>query len=81
MSQQLAVGIDIGGTNTKFGVVDRRGNILCQDRMSTKAHEEVTMFLEELHRAFIKADRPGGGNIENIQGIGVGAPNGNFLYR
>ncbi len=77
MSQQLAVGIDIGGTNTKFGIVDRRGNILCQDRMSTKAHEEVTMFLEELHGRLIKLiDQVGG--IENIRGIGVGAPNGNY---
>ncbi|MGN6509659.1 MAG: ROK family protein [Chitinophaga sp.] len=77
MSQQLAVGIDIGGTNTKFGIVDRRGNILCQDRMSTKAHEEVTMFLEELHQRLSKLiDQVGG--IENIKGIGVGAPNGNY---
>ncbi|MGE7774387.1 ROK family protein [Chitinophaga sp. NPDC101104] len=77
MSQQLAVGIDIGGTNTKFGIVDRRGNILCQDRMSTKAHEEVTMFLEELHQRLTKLiDQVGG--IENIRGIGVGAPNGNY---
>lgn len=77
MSQQLAVGIDIGGTNTKFGIVDRRGNILCQDRMSTKAHEEVTMFLEELHQRLSKLiDQVGG--ISNIKGIGVGAPNGNF---
>lgn len=77
MSQQLAVGIDIGGTNTKFGVVDRRGNILCQDRMSTKAHEEVTMFLEELHERLSKLINQVGG-IENIRGIGVGAPNGNY---
>lgn len=77
MSQQLAVGIDIGGTNTKFGIVDRRGNILYQDRMSTKAHEEVTMFLEELHQRLSKLiDQVGG--ISNIKGIGVGAPNGNF---
>lgn len=77
MSQQLAVGIDIGGTNTKFGIVDRRGNILYQDRMSTKAHEEVTMFLEELHQRLTKLiDQVGG--ISNIKGIGVGAPNGNF---
>lgn len=77
MSQQLAVGIDIGGTNTKFGIVDRRGNILCQDRMSTKAHEEVTMFLAELHERLSKLiDQVGG--IENIKGIGVGAPNGNY---
>ncbi|WP_341837704.1 ROK family protein [Chitinophaga pollutisoli] len=77
MSQQLAVGIDIGGTNTKFGIVDRRGNILCQDRMSTKAHEEVTMFLEELHHRLSKLIVQVGG-IENIRGIGVGAPNGNY---
>lgn len=77
MSQQLAVGIDIGGTNTKFGIVDRRGNILCQDRMSTKAHEEVTMFLEELHQRLSKLIAQVGG-IENIRGIGVGAPNGNY---
>lgn len=77
MSQQLAVGIDIGGTNTKFGIVDRRGNILCQDRMSTKAHEEVTMFLEELHQRLSKLIAQVGG-IENIKGIGVGAPNGNY---
>lgn len=77
MSQQLAVGIDIGGTNTKFGIVDRRGNILCQDRMSTKAHEEVTMFLAELHERLSKLiDQVGG--IEHIKGIGVGAPNGNY---
>src|SRR5687768_5918146 len=77
MSQQLAVGIDIGGTNTKFGIVDRRGNILYQDRMSTKAHEEVTMFLEELHQRLSKLiDQVGG--ISNIKGIGVGAPNGNY---
>ncbi|WP_343701613.1 ROK family protein [Chitinophaga sp.] len=77
MSQQLAVGIDIGGTNTKFGIVDRRGNILCQDRMSTKAHEEVTMFLAELHQRLSKLIEQVGG-IENIKGIGVGAPNGNY---
>ncbi|WP_298715123.1 ROK family protein [Chitinophaga sp.] len=77
MSQQLAVGIDIGGTNTKFGIVDRRGNILCQDRMSTKAHEEVTMFLEELHQRLSRLIEQVGG-IENIRGIGVGAPNGNY---
>jgi glucokinase len=45
--------------------------------MSTKAHEEVTMFLEELHQRLSKLiDQVGG--ISNIKGIGVGAPNGNF---
>ena len=77
MSQQLVVGIDIGGTNTKFGIVDRRGNILCDGRMLTNQHEEVAGFLDELHGHLTKLiDQVGG--IDNIRGIGVGAPNGNF---
>jgi glucokinase len=77
MSQQLAVGIDIGGTNTKFGIVDRRGNILCDGRMLTNQHEDVNEFLDELHGHLSVLITQVGG-IENIRGIGVGAPNGNF---
>ncbi|TWW01429.1 ROK family protein [Chitinophaga pinensis] len=77
MSQQLAVGIDIGGTNTKFGIVDRRGNILCDGRMLTNQHEDVHGFLDELHEHLSVLIAQVGG-IENIRGIGVGAPNGNF---
>ncbi|MBO9733219.1 MAG: ROK family protein [Chitinophaga sp.] len=77
MSQQLAVGIDIGGTNTKFGIVDRRGNILCDGRMLTNQHEDVNGFLDELHGHMSALIEQAGG-IENIKGIGVGAPNGNY---
>ncbi|NSL88156.1 ROK family protein [Chitinophaga solisilvae] len=77
MSQQLAVGIDIGGTNTKFGIVDRRGNILCDGRMLTNKHEDVNCFLDELHQHMSVLIEQVGGS-ENIKGIGVGAPNGNF---
>ncbi len=77
MSQQLAVGIDIGGTNTKFGIVDRRGNILCDGRMLTNQHEDVHGFLDELHGHLSVLIAQVGG-IDNIRGIGVGAPNGNF---
>lgn len=77
MSQQLAVGIDIGGTNTVFGIVDRRGNILCHGAMSTRGHDEVTQYLAEMHqRVSVLIDQVGG--AENIRGIGVGAPNGNY---
>lgn len=77
MSQQLVVGIDIGGTNTKFGIVDRRGNILCDGRMLTNKHEDVNCFLDELHQQLSGLIAQVGG-IENIKGIGVGAPNGNY---
>ena len=73
----LAVGIDIGGTNTKYGLVDRDGNVLFSDEVSTKNHEEIGSYLDELHRVVsMMIDQAGG--IGQIKGIGVGAPNGNF---
>jgi glucokinase len=73
----LAVGIDIGGTGTKFGIVDRDGNVLFTDEMSTKKHKEVETFIDELHTVLsAMIDKAGG--IGRIKGIGVGAPNGNF---
>ncbi|WP_295122362.1 ROK family protein [uncultured Chitinophaga sp.] len=77
MSQQLAVGIDIGGTNTKFGIVDRRGNIISDGRMLTGAHPEVSMFIDELYERLMELINAAGG-MEHIKGIGVGAPNGNY---
>lgn len=40
--EPLAIGIDIGGTGTKFGIVDRVGNVLFSSEMSTRKHAEVT---------------------------------------
>ena len=41
----LAVGIDIGGTGTKFGIVDRNGNVLFSSEISTKKHLQVESFI------------------------------------
>jgi glucokinase len=73
----LAVGIDIGGTNTKFGIVDRKGNILSQDRTLTNAHETAQEFIEDVYsRLFPMISKNGG--IKEFAGIGIGAPNGNY---
>lgn len=74
---QFAIGIDIGGTNTKFGVVDRDGRILVQDRMLTNEHETVQEFIEELHQKLDPMIKDAGGT-DKFVGIGIGAPNGNF---
>lgn len=78
MSQHnFAIGIDIGGTNTKFGIVDRNGNILDQDRMLTGGHDRVEDFINELYaKLFPLIEKHGG--IKKILGIGMGAPNGNY---
>lgn len=75
--QALVIGIDIGGTGTKFGIVDRDGNVLFRGDISTKTHKEVSSFIDDLHSALsVEIEKAGG--IGRIKGIGVGAPNGNF---
>jgi glucokinase len=77
ISQQYAIGIDIGGTNTKFGLVNHRGDISYHGSILTHQHENVEDFIEDLHKALLPAIDDSGG-IEFIRGIGVGAPNGNI---
>ncbi len=75
--QPLAIGIDIGGTGTKFGIVDKDGNVLFSGEMSTKKHREIDGYIDELHNHLGELIEKAGG-IGRIRGIGVGAPNGNF---
>ena len=73
----FVVGVDIGGTGTKFGIVDNVGNVLFSSEMSTKKHEQVHTFIDELNEKLIDLiDKVGG--VGRIKGIGVGAPNGNI---
>src|SRR5688572_24994724 len=75
--QALSIGIDIGGTGTKFGIVDRDGNVLFSDEMSTKKHAEVNSFIDELYTSLSVLIEKAGG-VGRMKGIGVGAPNGNY---
>ncbi|WP_298297953.1 ROK family protein [Hydrotalea sp.] len=73
----LAIGIDIGGTGTKFGIVDRLGNVLFSSEISTKKHTEIETFIADLQENLAPLIEKAGG-IGRIKGIGVGAPNGNY---
>ena len=75
--EQLAIGIDIGGTGTKFGIVDRLGNLLYSSEMSSRNHKEVEGFIDALHANVIPLIEQAGG-IGRMKGIGLGAPNGNY---
>ncbi|NQW77738.1 MAG: ROK family protein [Chitinophagaceae bacterium] len=69
-------GVDIGGTGTKFGIVDNLGNVLSSDTMSTKGHADIHAYIDELYdKLMVLIDKVGG--VGCIKGIGVGAPNGN----
>ena len=75
--KKLALGIDIGGTNTVFGFVDKRGNIFSEQsiptnskkgakKLFTQIAEEVKKFVDQNNQKY------------NLAGIGVGAPNANY---
>ena len=72
-----AIGIDIGGTNTKFGIVDKVGNILQQDRLLTNEPDGVQDFIDDLYDKLLPMIEANGGK-QNFSGIGIGAPNGNY---
>lgn len=72
----FVIGVDIGGTGTKFGIVDHVGNVLFAGEISTKKHEQVHSFIDELYEALSTLIQKVGG-VGRIKGIGVGAPNGN----
>ena len=75
--KDLTIGIDIGGTNTKYGIVDREGKILHQGNIVTTDYEEFHDYFDSMADAlreaihFIPKDF-------RLAGIGVGAANGNY---
>ena len=76
--KDAVVGIDIGGTFTKFGIIDREGNVLFEGSVPTDQTDDVNVYVAGLSQAINKALVELGDTI-SIKGIGVGAPNGNFL--
>jgi len=76
MTKTLALGIDIGGTNTAYGIVTQNGEILYHGSIATKGHVSIDAFIDELYYAI--SDKKSSSLFEQINGIGVGAPNGNY---
>lgn len=77
LSNEFAIGIDIGGTNTKYGIVNHRGEILEKGELKTDAYPKIEDYVTALHDALtplIKQHVNGG----SVKGIGIGAPNGNY---
>ncbi len=75
--KEVAIGIDFGGTNTVFGVIDRQGKCLYEGQVPTWAHPEIEVYVSALYKK-IEVSL---GNINgklNLKGIGIGAPMGNF---
>ena len=72
-----AIGVDLGGTNTVFGIVDRSGNILAQASIKTQAYPTAEAFVEVGVQTLLPLIQQVGG-IDQIAGMGIGAPNANY---
>ena len=77
MEKPYVVGIDIGGTNTVFGIVDARGTIIASSSIKTGAYEDVNDYVDEVCKNLLPLIIANGG-VDKIKGIGIGAPNGNY---
>jgi glucokinase len=77
MNKEVVLGIDIGGTFTKLGLVDRNGTILLEDEVRSTEHESIESFIEHLHNHLEQRIQELDKKM-HLCGIGVGAPNGNF---
>lgn len=76
--KSVAIGIDIGGTNTKFGLVDETGNILVDSSISTRTHEKIEDYVYSVYSAIEEIRNSLDEQLE-IKGVGIGAPNANYF--
>ena len=77
MEKPYVVGIDIGGTNTVFGIVDARGTIVASSSIKTGAYAEIEEYVDAVCQNLLPLIVANGG-VDKVKGIGIGAPNGNF---
>ncbi|MCA1741336.1 MAG: ROK family protein, partial [Bacteroidales bacterium] len=73
---EVVAGVDIGGTNTRIGLVDRKGKVHAEDRLSTPDYDFADDFVVALDLK-LKEMIAGHGDL-TLTGIGIGAPNANF---
>lgn len=77
VEKPYVIGLDMGGTNSVFGIVDQRGNIKSQTVISTRGYAEFSDYVKASVEALQPAlDTIGG--IEKVRAIGIGAPNANY---
>jgi glucokinase len=78
--KNVAIGVDIGGTNTDVGVVDTEGHVLVKNIIPTPNHGDINAYISDLSDSIMELIN----SLElmnektKILGIGIGAPNGNY---
>lgn len=78
MHKNYVIGVDMGGTNTVFGIVNRRGDIIDQDQIKIRDFSTAADFVAELGKRILEMVKSNNAEGE-IDGIGVGAPCANYF--
>ena len=73
MKRNLALGVDIGGTNSVFGLCDEYGKLYFEESVSTTDYSTPEELVDKIYERIKSV-----GHLPNVEGIGIGAPNGNF---
>ncbi len=76
--RQYALGIDLGGTGTKFGLVDEDGHVLRSDSIPTQQYPDIVEYCDVLCAGLKRLVEAEGLTMGNLAGIGCGAPDANF---
>lgn len=76
-AKSLVIGLDLGGTNSVFGVVDSQGEIIATTSIKTQTYPSVDQYIMESVKA-IKQIAEQVGGMEKIRAMGIGAPCGNY---
>lgn len=71
------IGLDLGGTNSEFGIVDANGHIVASTKVKTQGHGDINQYVDDCVEALKPVIAEVGG-IEKIHAMGIGAPNGNY---
>jgi glucokinase len=72
------LGIDIGGTNTVFGIVDTRGAVIASASIKTAKHNNIEDYIDDLYTEATRLIEANDA-VDKIGGIGIGAPNANYF--
>lgn len=77
--KSLVIGLDLGGTNSVFGIIDREGKVLTTASIKTQGFPNVEAYVEDSVKAVMQIVEQVGG-IEKIHAMGIGAPGGNYYH-
>jgi len=77
-ANEMVLGIDIGGTSTSCGFVDRKGNLLADGVIPTQSQQPAEILVTRLHEKIAEMKTGLSPNL-HLKGVGIGAPNANYF--